>query len=93
MSTEHDIIAAPAPPLTTSRARCAQAWRMVQTRPTGRTRYAHTADQIVSASGVSRRTVDTMREFDRTLRSRGESPSGDWQRDRTRAMHHVERRK
>ena len=58
MNTDHDTT--PAPPLTTSRAR---AWEMVQTQPTGNQRYAHTADQIAGACGISRRTVDTMREF------------------------------
>ncbi len=66
---------------------------MVQTQPTGSQRYAHTADQIAGACGISRRTVDTMREFDRTLRSRGERPSGDWQKDRRRAMRRAEVRK
>ena len=61
MNIDHDTT--PAPPLTNSRARYARAWEMVQIQPTGNRRYAHTADQIAGACGISRRTVDTMREF------------------------------
>ncbi|WP_423212043.1 hypothetical protein [Paracoccus yeei] len=74
------------PPLTSSQARCEKAWAMVQTQPTGTRRFAFTMQQIAQETGVSPRTVASMREFDGIIRSRGGRPTGNWNKDRRAAM-------
>lgn len=76
-------------PLTSGQARCAKAWDMVLTHSTGNRRFAFTGQQIADASGVSLRTVASMREFLQTFRERGLEPSGVWTVDRNRAARPV----
>lgn len=72
-------------PLTPGQARCAKAWSMVLTPSTNKRHFAFTGQQIAEASGVSLRTVTSMREFLQAFRERGLTPSGVWPQDRDRA--------
>lgn len=77
---------ATAKPLTSGQARCAKAWDMVLTPSTTKRQFAFTGPQIAEASGVSLRTVTSMREFLAAFRQRGMEPTGVWTADRERAL-------
>lgn len=72
--------------LTSGQARCAKAWTMVLVPSTTRRQFAFTGQRIADASGVSLRTVTSMREFLQAFKERGLTPSGVWLEDRERAI-------